>query len=118
MKYVDGYVVPIPTRNVKAYKSIAQKAGKIWREHGALDYCESVAEDTGIEGVVSFLQLAGAKKGETVIFAYIVYKSRAHRDKVNAKVMQDPRMAKLCGKKIPFDAKKMAFSGFNVLVKV
>ncbi len=113
--YVDGFVLPCPKNKVDAYRKIARKAGKIWREHGALDYKECVGDDLTHEGVVDFPKLAGAKSGETVIFAYIVYKSRAHRDRVNRKVMKDPRM-NMPMSEMPFDVKRMAFGGFRVIV--
>jgi uncharacterized protein YbaA (DUF1428 family) len=94
MTYVDGFVLPVPTRKLDAYRRIAQKAGEIWIEHGALEYREAVGEDLKIPFGVPFPKLAKAKPGETIVFAWIVYKSRAHRDKVNAKVMKDPRLAK------------------------
>ena len=117
-RYIDGFVVPLPTKNVAAYRRMARKAGKIWREHGALEYRECVGDDVRIKGVVSFPRLARAKKGETVVFAWIVYKSRAHRDRVNAKIMKDPRIASMCKPEdMPFDMKRMAFGGFRVLVE-
>ena len=93
MKYVDGFVLPVPKKNLEAYRRMAQKAGKIWREHGALDYKECVGDDLNVKMGVPFPKQMKLKPGETVVFAYIVYKSRAHRDKVNAKVMKDPRLA-------------------------
>lgn len=120
MSYVDGFLIPIPTKNLKEYKKIATKAGRIWKEHGALDYKECVGEDLKIKGVVSFQKVANTKPKETVIFSYIVYRSRKHRDAVNAKVMKDPRIAQIChepnGKQPPFDVKRMAYGGFKVLV--
>jgi uncharacterized protein YbaA (DUF1428 family) len=113
--YVDGFVLPCPKTKVDAYRKIARKAGRIWREHGALDYKECVGDDLVHKGVVNFPKLAGARPGETVIFAYIVYKSRAHRDRVNKKVLQDPRMNAPMPE-MPFDVKRMAFGGFRVLV--
>jgi uncharacterized protein YbaA (DUF1428 family) len=117
MNYVDGYVLPIARKKVKAYVKIAQMAGKVWRDHGALSYYECVAEDTRSHGLVPFSKSAGAKKGETVIFAFIIYKSRAHRDKVNAKVMKDPRMSGFNPKEMPFDMKRMAMGGFKAIVQ-
>jgi uncharacterized protein YbaA (DUF1428 family) len=117
MNYVDGFVLPVPRKNVKAYVKIAKLASKVWRDHGALHYYECVAEDTRDHGMVSFPKLAGAKKGETVIFAFIVYKSRTHRDKVNAKVMKDPRMNNFDPKTMPFDMKRMAMGGFAAIVQ-
>jgi uncharacterized protein YbaA (DUF1428 family) len=121
-RYVDGFVLPIPKKHVKAYRRLAQQACKVWREHGALDYQECVGDDLHIKGVVPFPRIASAKTGETVFFSWITYKSRAHRDRVNAQVMKDPRMAKLIEKMkdpkvMPFDVKRMAYGGFKVLVE-
>lgn len=117
MAYVDGFVLPIAKKNLKAYIRIASQAGKIWKEHGALDYKECVGEDLRIKGMLSFAKTAKVKAKETVVFAYIVYKSRKHRDAVNAKVMKDPRIAGMCDpNKMPFDVKKMAYGGFEVVV--
>lgn len=116
-RYVDGFVLPLRKKNVKMYRSIAQKAGKVWREHGALEYFECIGDDLKIKGTGSFLRQAKSKPGETVVFAWITYKSRAHRDRVNAKVMKDPRLAKMMDPKaMPFDVKRMAYGGFKVLV--
>jgi uncharacterized protein YbaA (DUF1428 family) len=115
--YVDGYVLPVPKKNVKAYRRMAQKAGKIWREYGALDYKECVGDDLNVKGLVPFPRPIKAKPDETVVFAWIVFKSRAHRDRVNAKVMKDPRLAdSMDQKSMPFDAKRMVYGGFKVLV--
>src|SRR5436305_14604458 len=92
MNYVDGYVIPIPKKNIPEYRRIAQKAGKIWREHGALEYRECIGEDLNVKWGVPFTKTLKAKSSEAVIFSYIVFKSRAHRDKVNAKVMKDKRL--------------------------
>lgn len=118
MSYVDGFVLPVPGKNLPAYRRMAQKAGKIWREHGALDYKECAGDDLNVKMGVPFTKLAKLKPGETVVFAYIVYKSRAHRDKVNAKVMKDPRIQECCPstRKMPFDCKRMCYGGFKVLV--
>jgi uncharacterized protein YbaA (DUF1428 family) len=117
MPYVDGYVLPIPKKNLKIYRRIAQKAGKIWREHGALEYRECTGDDMKCDFAVPFTKLAKAKPGETVILAWIVYKSKAHRNQVNAKVMKDPRLNDLMDPKaMPFDVKRMAFGGFKILV--
>jgi len=116
-RYVDGYVLPVPRRNVKAYRSMARKAGKVWRDHGALEYIECLADDVKPGKHTSFPQSVKLRKGETVIFAYIVYKSRADRNRVNAKVMKDPRLADMMDpKKLPFDGKRMFWGGFKVLV--
>jgi uncharacterized protein YbaA (DUF1428 family) len=117
-RYVDGFVAPVPKRNVDAYRRGARKAGKIWREHGALEYRECVAEDVPKGEVTSFPLSVKLKRGETVIFAWIVYKSRAHRDRVNAKVMKDPRMADMDPKDMPLDMKRMIYGGFEVIVDV
>ncbi len=118
-QYVDGFVLPVPKRNLDTYRRMARKAGKVWREHGALDYKECVAEDVKRGKVTSFPQSVKLKRGETVIFAWIVYKSRAHRDKVNAKVMADPRLANMMAPKdSPFDESRMFWGGFEVIVDV
>ena len=117
MRYVDGFVLPIPKKNLRVYRRIAQKAGKIWREHGALQYVESAGDDLNVKMGVPFPRMIRLKPGETVVFAFIVYKSRAHRDSVNAKVMKDPRLAKMMhAAAIPFDMKRMLYGGFKVLV--
>jgi uncharacterized protein YbaA (DUF1428 family) len=116
-RYVDGFVVPVPKKKVEAYRRMAQKAGKIWREYGALEYIECVADDVKVGKRTSFPRSVKQKPGETVVFAYIVYKSRAQRDRVNAKVMKDPRLKPMMDlKSMPFDAKRMFFGGFKVLV--
>jgi uncharacterized protein YbaA (DUF1428 family) len=117
-RYVDGYVLPVPKKNLQAYRRMAQKAGAIWRKHGALDYKECVGEDLQKTPCgVPFPRMLRLKPGETVVFAYIVFKSRAHRDRVNAKVMKDPRLAaSMKGQPMPFDMKRMAYGGFQVLV--
>ncbi len=117
MRYVDGFVLPVPKKNLPAYRRMAEKAGKIWREHGALDYKECAGDDLNVKCGVPFPRQIKLKPGETVVFAYIVFKSRAHRDRVNAKVMKDPRLAaSMDGKSMPFDAKRMVYGGFTVLV--
>jgi uncharacterized protein YbaA (DUF1428 family) len=117
MRYVDGFVLPVPKKNVPAYRRMAQKAGKVWREHGALEFVECVADDVKPGKHTSFPQSVKLKSGEMVVFSYIVYKSRAHRDRVNAKVMKDPRLAKMMDPKaMPFDDKRMFWGGFKVLV--
>ena len=117
MRYVDGYVLPVPKKNLQAYFRMAKKAGKIWREHGALEYRECVGDDLKVKGLVPFPRLAKVKSGETVVFAWIVFKSREHRNRVNAKVMKDPRMHSLCDPNdMPFDVKRMAYGGFKVMV--
>ena len=117
MKYVDGFVLPVPKKNLQAYRRIAQKAGKIWREHGALDYKECAGDDLDVKVGVPFPRTVKLKRGETVVFAWIVFTSRAHRDRVNAKVMKDPRMKDICDPKdMPFDVKRMTYGGFKILV--
>ena len=119
MPYVDGFVLPLPKRNLKAYRRLSTKAGKIWREHGAVDYWECVADDVKPGKVTSFPRSVKLKSGETVLFSWIVFKSRAHRDQVNAKVMTDPRLADMMdGKIAPFDAKRMIYGGFKSLVRL
>jgi uncharacterized protein YbaA (DUF1428 family) len=119
MRYVDGFVLPVPKKNLKAYARMSQKAGKIWREHGALEYRECAGDDLNIKVGVSFPRQIKLKPGETVVFAWIVYKSRAHRDRVNAKVMKDPRLeTMLDGEAMPFDVKRMCYGGFKILVDV
>jgi uncharacterized protein YbaA (DUF1428 family) len=117
MRYVDGYILPVPKKNVAAYRRMAQKAGKVWRDHGALEFIECVADDVKPGKHTSFPQSVKLKPGETVVFSWIVFKSRAHRDRVNAKVMKDPRLAKMMDpKSMPFDGKRMFWGGFKVLV--
>jgi uncharacterized protein YbaA (DUF1428 family) len=117
MAYVDGFLLPIPRKNVQAYRRVAQKAGKVWREHGALEYRECAGDDLKVKMGVPFPRLSRLKPGETVFFSWIVYKSRAHRDSVNKKVMQDPRLAKMMNTKaMPFDVKRMTYGGFKTLV--
>jgi uncharacterized protein YbaA (DUF1428 family) len=117
-RYVDGFLLPLPTRNLKTYRRIAGNAGKIWRQHGALEYRECVLEDPKTAPMLTFPAVAKVKKGETVILAWIVYKSRAHRDRVNKLVMADPRLTRFFDpKKPPFDCKRMAYGGFTVLVQ-
>jgi uncharacterized protein YbaA (DUF1428 family) len=116
-RYVDGFVLPVPKRNLDAYRRQARKAGKIWREHGALEYRECVADDVKVGKVTSFPQSVKRKRDETVVFSWIVFKSRAHRDRVNAKVLKDPRLTDMMDPKaMPFDAKRMIYGGFTVLV--
>lgn len=118
MSYVDGFVLPVPTKNLAAYKRMAKIGAKIWMEHGALEYRECVADDVQPGKLTSFPQSVKLKKGETVIFAWIVYKSRASRDRINAKVMKDPRLAAFMDpKSLPFDGKRMFWGGFKTLVK-
>jgi uncharacterized protein YbaA (DUF1428 family) len=119
MRYVDGFLLPVPEDKLKVYKSIAQKAGKIWKEHGALEYVEAVGDDLDVKFGLSFLKLAKPKPGQVIIFSFIVYASRKDRDRVNKKVMEDPRMRKMMeGKEMPFDLKRMAYGGFKSIVDV
>jgi uncharacterized protein YbaA (DUF1428 family) len=117
MQYVDGFVVPVAKKNLQAYRNMAKTAGKVWREHGALEFRESIADDVKVGKRTSFPRSVKLKPGETVIFSWIVYKSRAHRDRVNAKVMKDPRLAKMMNPKaMPFDGKRLIFGGFEIMV--
>lgn len=117
MNYVDGHVLPVPTESLPAYRRIAQKASRIWREHGALEYRECVGDDLAVGWGIPFPKQMKLKPGETVVFAYVVFKSRAHRDRVNAKVMKDPRLAASCDpKNMPFDCRRMVYGGFKTIV--
>jgi uncharacterized protein YbaA (DUF1428 family) len=117
MPYVDGFLLPVPKKNLPAYRRMAQKAGRIWREHGALEFRECVADDLKAKGTAPFPRSVRLKKGETVVFSWITFKSRAHRDRVNAKVMKDPRLAPMMEPSaMPFDVRRMAYGGFKVLV--
>jgi len=117
--YVDGFVVPVPTKNLADYRKMARKAGKIWREHGALAFYESVADDVKPGKLTSFPQSVMMKPDETVMFSWILYKSRKQRDQVNAKVMKDPRMAPMMDPKtMPFDGKRMFWGGFKTIVEL
>lgn len=117
-KYIDGFVLPLPKDKRENYRRIAEKASKIWREHGALEYRECVLEDPTAKDMVPFPQLAGVNPEETVVLAWIVYDSRAHRDEVNAKVMTDPRVHEMCGSEgMPFDCARMAYGGFETIVE-
>ena len=116
-KYIDGFLLPVPRKSLEKYRKISQKAGKVWRELGALDYVECAGDDLNVKMGASFKKQARAKSGETVLFSWIVYKSRAHRDRVNKKVMKDPRIASMMNdKSMPFDVKRMAYGGFKVIV--
>jgi uncharacterized protein YbaA (DUF1428 family) len=117
MTYVDGFVVPVPTKKLRAYLAMARKAGKVWKEHGATDYQECAADDVKPGKWTSFPQSVKLKKGETVIFSWITYKSRKHRDSVVAKVMKDKRLAEMMNpKNMPFDGKRMIYGGFKVVL--
>jgi len=116
-RYVDGYVLPVPKRNVAAYRRIARKAGRVWRDHGALEYVECVADDVKPGKWTSFPRSVKLKRNETVVFAYIVYRSRAQRDRVNADVMKDPRLAGMMKPgAMPFDTRRMFWGGFRTIV--
>jgi uncharacterized protein YbaA (DUF1428 family) len=116
MAYVDGFIVPVPKKKLAAYRKLASKAGKKWMEYGALSYVETVADDVKPGKTTSFPQSVKLKGGETVVFSWITYKSRKHRDQVNAKVMKDPMMANFDPKTLPFDGKRMFWGGFKELV--
>jgi uncharacterized protein YbaA (DUF1428 family) len=117
MAYVDGFIVPVPKKNLQAYRKMATKAGKVWREHGALDYKECVADDVKVGKLTSFPRSVKLKKNEVVWFSYIVYKSRTERDRILKKVMADKRLASMMDpKKMPFDGKRMIYGGFKILV--
>jgi uncharacterized protein YbaA (DUF1428 family) len=119
MSYVDGFVVPVPKKKMKAYLAIAKKAGKVWKDHGAVDYVECIADDVKVGKWTSFPRSVKLKKGETVVFSYIVYKSRKHRDMVMAKVMKDKRLADMMDPKgMPFDGKRMIYGGFKTAVTI
>jgi uncharacterized protein YbaA (DUF1428 family) len=116
--YVDGFVLPVPKKNLAAYRRIARLAGKVWKEHGALDYKECVGDDLAVKVGVPFPRMVRPRRGETVVFSWILYRSRAHRDRVNARVMKDARMATMmAAEKMPFDCRRMSYGGFEVLVE-
>ena len=117
MAYVDGFVVPVPKKKLAAYRRMAEQAGRVWRDHGAVEFREWIADDVKIGKWTSFPRSVKRKPSETVVFSYIVYKSRAHRDRVNAKVMKDPRLARMMDPKaMPFDGKRMIYGGFKLIV--
>ena len=119
MAYVDGFIVAVPRKNIAAYRKMSTKCGKIWREYGALDYREWVADDVKVGKLTSFPRAVKLKPSETVVFSWITYKSRAQRDKINAKVMTDPRLKGMMDMtSAPFDGKRMIYGGFESLVKV
>ena len=116
--YVDGFVIPLPKKNLNTYRRLAQKAGRVWKDHGALEFRECVGDDLNVEMGLSFPRGIKTKPGETVLFSYIVFKSRAHRDRVNAKVMKDPRMLRMMkSAPMPFDGKRMMYGGFKSIVE-
>jgi len=118
MPYVDGFIVAVPKKNLQAYIRMAKKAGEVWREHGALEYREWIADDVKVGKLTSFPRSVKLKPGEIVVFSWITYKSRAQRDRVNKKVMSDKRLADMMDTKtLPFDAKRMIYGGFESLVK-
>jgi uncharacterized protein YbaA (DUF1428 family) len=118
-RYVDGFVLPIPKKSADVYRRLARRAGKVWIEHGALEYVECIGDDVRAGKLTSFPQSVRLKPGEVVWFSWIVYRSRAHRDRVNAKVMKDPRLADMMNPKaMPFDAKRMFWGGFEVAVRM
>ena len=119
MAYVDGFIVPVPKKNVAAYRKMARKAGKVWREHGALSFTECMADDVKVGKRTSFPRSVKLKPAETVMFSWITYKSRADRDRINAKVMKDKRLASMMDmKNMPFDGKRMIYGGYKLLVDV
>jgi uncharacterized protein YbaA (DUF1428 family) len=115
-RYVDGYVLAVPKRNIDAYRRMAEMAGKIWREHGALEFRECVGDDLAVKMGVQFPRIMKKMPSETIVFSWITFKSRMHRDRVNAKVMKDPRLANMDPKSMPFDVRRMAYGGFKILV--
>ena len=118
MKYVDGFVLAVPKKKLDAYARMSKAAGKVWRDHGAIQYVETAGDDLKVKFGVSFEKIMKVKKGETVVFSWIVYKSRKHRDQVNRKVMADPRLKKMMEKgPCPFDMKRMVYGGFNFLLE-
>ena len=117
MPYVDGFVIPVPRKNVDAYRRIAARAGRIWMEHGARQYIEAVGDDLKASFGLPFPRLVRLKPGETVLYSFIIYRSRAHRDRVNKKVMSDPRILRMMEKgKMPFDERRMSYGGFRSIV--
>lgn len=117
MPYVDGFVLPVPKKNLKAYRRMAEQAGRVWKKHGALQYMECVGDDLNQKKVASFPGAAKAKPGETVLFSWVVYRSRAHRDRVNRKIMNDPAILAMMNQKPIFDSRRMVYGGFKVIVK-
>lgn len=116
-RYVDGFVLSVPTRKLAAYRRMAAKAGKVWRDHGALEYTECAGDDLRVKFGISFTKMAKPKRGETVVFSWIVYKSPADRKRVNAAVMKDPRIIRMMSSAdVIFDYRRMAYGGFKILV--
>lgn len=119
MNYVDGFVIPVPKKHLNAYLRMARKAGEVWMDHGALEYRECVADDLNVKMGVKFTTLLKTKSSETVVFSWIVFKSRTARDRINAKVMKDPRLAKMMDPKtMPFDCNRMSYGGFKAMVDI
>lgn len=116
MRYVDGFLIPVPKRNLRTYQRMSQAAGRIWKRLGALEYRETAGDDLVIQKVASFPKTIKAKRGETVVFSWIVYRSRAHRDQVNSRVLKHPTILRMMKKKSPFDTKRMVYGGFKMLV--
>jgi uncharacterized protein YbaA (DUF1428 family) len=114
--YVDGFVLPVPKKNLNVYRRMAQQASRVWRDHGALEFRECVGDDLNVKMGLPFPRGIKTKPGEIVVFSWIIYKSRAHRDRVNARVMKDPRFAKM-PKTMPFDVKRMLYGGFKTIVE-
>jgi uncharacterized protein YbaA (DUF1428 family) len=117
MPYVDGFIVPVPKKSLPAYRRMAKTAGKVWREHGALEFRECVADDVKVGKRTSFPRSVKLKAGETVVFSWITFRSRKHRDRVNAAVMKDARFAKMVKAPMPFDGKRMIYGGFKTVVE-
>lgn len=118
-KYVDGFVLVLPKNKIDAYRRMARIAGRVWQDHGALEYMECIGDDLNVKMGLPFPRLVKLKAGETVVFSFIVYKSRTHRNSVSAKVMKDPRLAKMMGPDaMPFDMKRMAYGGFKTLIEI
>ncbi|MFU8878720.1 MAG: DUF1428 domain-containing protein [Wenzhouxiangellaceae bacterium] len=118
MKYIDGFVLPIAQDQIDNYREMARQAGEVWIEHGALEFFECIGDDLDRDELVPFPKMAGCRDGETVVFSWIVYESREHRDEVNRKVMEDPRIKAMGPEKMPFDCSRMAHGGFSTLVEL
>ena len=119
MPYIDGFVLAVPKKKLSTYKRLSTQAGKVWRKHGALEYWECAGDDLKVKTGIPFPRTVRSKPGETVVFSWILYKSRAHRDSVNKKVMKDPRIKNMMSdKSMPFDMKRMAYGGFKSLVEL
>ena len=117
MAYADGFLLPLPRKNLQVYRRQSRKAGKVWLEHGALEYRECVGDDLNVKGTATFPRSVQLKRGELVVFSWIIYKSRAHRDRVIKAVLKDPRLASMMDmSKMPFDVKRMRYGGFTVIV--